>query len=77
MGFVSVESNGSAGNKLLYNGSRAPRMRIDVGLWCEPASTRLAVLSGEIFDEYVARGRTSSVVGTPKAGTPRVDMKLR
>jgi hypothetical protein len=29
--------------------------RLKVRLWCEPARTGLAVPSGEVFNEYVAR----------------------
>ena len=31
---------------------------LDVRLWCKPPGTRLAVPSGELFEEHVARGRT-------------------
>jgi hypothetical protein len=31
--------------------------RLEVRLWCEPARTRLAVLSSEVFNEHVARDR--------------------
>jgi hypothetical protein len=32
--------------------------RLEVSLWCEPAKTGLAILSGEIFNEHVTRDGT-------------------